>query len=174
MKAIVQNIASLIAAGFIILGTTSAQSEQFLASNDEATSVARTSAGTALILKTSFLNDVMEVSGTRDASYYQTIQAAGAMGFMLKTYFLTGELKMIGHTKESGCFLPDGEFVFYYQNGAVESRGQYRNGVKAGIWERYASDGTSKAERVYTGIPVELYFETPAYKVEEYFTPFKF
>ncbi len=66
-----------------------------------------------------------------------------------------GRLRMTGTYADADLRTAHGNFTFYYPNGNVESTGMMANGVKTGTWERYAEDGTAKAERNYTGMTWE-------------------
>jgi len=50
---------------------------------------------------------------------------------------------------EDKRYLEHGQFVFFYGNGQIESRGEYDRGVKVGNWARYEEDGKQKADRYY-------------------------
>lgn len=64
-------------------------------------------------------------------------------------YYITGVKKMEGQYQGIDPQLEEGEFVYYYRNGQVESRGRYCKGKKCGIWKRYAWDGSERSDRLY-------------------------
>jgi hypothetical protein len=64
----------------------------------------------------------------------------------------SGNLRMKGTYLDDALKVPHGEFTYYYTNGNVESNGRYEKGWKTGVWNRFAEDGSPKAERVYTGM----------------------
>jgi len=165
MKAKFQIPALLFACAALSAANVSAQPEDMIAWHNEQSESLMLTGKDALISKTIFLDNCLNKTSVSKAEYYQTIQPAEANQVLLKTYFGTGELKMVGKAQKSDDLILHGNFVFYYQNGIVESRGKYTDGIKDGIWERFAPNGEVKAERIYTGKPVEHYFETPAYKV---------
>ena len=66
-----------------------------------------------------------------------------------------GTTRMTGRYLDEELKVADGEFIYYHKNGTVESKGMYANGMKKGTWERFAEDGTRKAERNYTGMSWE-------------------
>ena len=66
-----------------------------------------------------------------------------------------GTTRMTGRYLDEELRVADGEFTYYHKNGTVESKGSYANGMKTGTWERFAEDGTRKAERNYTGMSWE-------------------
>ncbi|MEY3398371.1 MAG: hypothetical protein RL220_965 [Bacteroidota bacterium] len=59
-------------------------------------------------------------------------------------------VKAIGQYKKlDKSFIEDGQFVFFYPNGQIESKGEFDHGIKTGNWERYAENGTRKPDRFY-------------------------
>jgi antitoxin component YwqK of YwqJK toxin-antitoxin module len=57
----------------------------------------------------------------------------------------------------------EGEFISFYQNGNIETKGQYKNGRRTGMWEQYYEKGTLKQQQEYVDdIPdgiTRIYFE---------------
>ena len=45
----------------------------------------------------------------------------------------------------------DGEWKFYYEEGTVEWIGQWIEGEKHGVWEKYEKNGKLKYKEEYTG-----------------------
>jgi antitoxin component YwqK of YwqJK toxin-antitoxin module len=164
MKSIFQIPALLIAFAALSAASISAQPQDLITWNHESAEFVSASNKNVWILKTVFLDNCLNQTTVSKAEYYQTFQPLGNDQFLIKTYFATGELKMTGTARQSDLPVFHGNFVYYYQSGVVESRGKYTNGIKDGIWERFDPNGDEKAERIYTGIPVEHYFETLAYK----------
>jgi hypothetical protein len=66
-----------------------------------------------------------------------------------------GNVRMEGSYLDMDLTVADGEFTYYYPNGNVESKGNYANGRKTGVWHRYNADGSARAERIYTGMTWE-------------------
>ena len=64
---------------------------------------------------------------------------------------LNGMPRMTGTYKDAALKVPDGEFIYYYANGRVESTGTYVNGMKRGTWRCWQSDGAPRADRIYLG-----------------------
>ncbi len=58
-------------------------------------------------------------------------------------------LRMTGRYRDAELRIAEGSFTYYYPNGNIESRGEFVNGAKSGIWYRRNWDGSPKAERVY-------------------------
>jgi len=83
--------------------------------------------------------------------FFRKAEPDGDKGWLVMVYFNDGALKMSGHYLNEQLTKPHGEFVYYYQNGQIESKGLYENSAKIGVWERWNPDGSPKAERFYTG-----------------------
>jgi antitoxin component YwqK of YwqJK toxin-antitoxin module len=49
---------------------------------------------------------------------------------------------------------PHGSFVYYYQSGQIESQGDFRDGEKVGVWQRFDRNGNEKPEKVYAVLPM--------------------
>lgn len=97
-----------------------------------------------------YLDSRMDVvKNAKHAAYYQTVESAGDKGFHVKAYFMSGELKMDGYYKDEAATVPNGIFTYYYKNGKKESTGNFSNGMKTGVWQRFNPDGSKKAEKVY-------------------------
>lgn len=88
------------------------------------------------------------------ASYYCTIEERASEGYHVKAYFLTGELKMDGWYADEEMRVEQGLFTYFYQSGQIESAGEYKEGVKVGIWKRFDSKGNEKPEKVYQSLEV--------------------
>ncbi|MCA1751230.1 MAG: hypothetical protein LC670_05465 [Flavobacteriales bacterium] len=102
-----------------------------------------------------YLDDRMDVVKKKNsATYYCTLEEETPDGFHFKVYFLSGEVKMEGIYKDPDMKIAHGQFNFYYRNGQTESTGEYREGNKYGIWQRYQPDGTPKAEKIYAFQPM--------------------
>lgn len=101
-----------------------------------------------------YLNDRMEETKKKDATYYCELVNVGDEGYHYKAYFLTGEVKMEGWYKDEEMKVPHGEFIYYYQSGQKESEGDYCDGEKVGVWQRYDRDGNVKPEKVYAYLPI--------------------
>ncbi len=46
-------------------------------------------------------------------------------------------------------YLEDGYFTYFYQNGKIESEGNFVRGVKVGTWKRFDNNGKKKSDRYY-------------------------
>ncbi|WKZ66307.1 MAG: energy transducer TonB [Flavobacteriales bacterium] len=101
-----------------------------------------------------YLSEVLVPTAKKKAAYYR--EAAGREGdlFIGKTFTVDGKLKAEGTYRDAAMNQPHGSFVFYHPNGRVESRGEYINGNKAGVWERFDAWGQPLAEKIYNPEPL--------------------
>jgi TonB family protein len=98
-----------------------------------------------------YLDAKLEECKKKHASFFRKVDDDGDNGWLAMVYFMDGELKMRGHYIDDELEIPHGEFTYYYQNGKIESKGQFENGAKIGVWERFNPNGSPKAERYYSG-----------------------
>jgi len=102
-----------------------------------------------------YMTNHMEVTDNKsDASFVCEIVEETDRGYYVKAYFLTGELKMEGWFKDKELMQPHGEFIYYYQNGQIESKGEFMEGSKFGLWERYDFEGNPKSEKIYATLQI--------------------
>ncbi len=110
-----------------------------------------------------YFNERMEpVKSKKDAAYYAELigQYEGKHTFKVK--YLSGEVKMEGTYLDADMKLPHGEFTYYYASGKVESQGEYRDGYKYGIWQRYDPGGNEKPEKIYAAGAMLKYMNAEA------------
>lgn len=101
-----------------------------------------------------YLDERMKETKKKNATYYCELVGVSDEMYHYKAYFLSGELKMDGWYADKEMTEPQGLFTFYYQSGQVESKGEYREGEKYGIWERFDRYGNEKPEKVYAFLPM--------------------
>ncbi len=102
-----------------------------------------------------YLDARMEVvKNKKNATYICKMEEASDQGYLFRAYYITGEVKMAGTYVDEEMETPHGEFTYYYQSGQIESNGQFREGQKYGIWQRFDEDGTEKPEKVYAALPM--------------------
>jgi hypothetical protein len=46
-------------------------------------------------------------------------------------------------------FLEDGHFTYYFEDGLIESEGEFDRGVKVGTWKRFDRTGKRKTDKYY-------------------------
>jgi len=102
-----------------------------------------------------YMTNHMEVTDNKkEASYVCKIVDESEMGYHVKAYFMTGELKMEGWFQDKELTQPHGEFTYYYQNGQIESKGEFMEGSKFGLWERFDFEGNAKPEKIYATLQI--------------------
>ncbi len=104
--------------------------------------------------ETIYLDERMKETKKKNAFYYCELTKTPDDTFSVKAYFLSGELKMEGKYLDEAMEIPHGSFVYYYESGQVESKGEYRDGEKYGIWQRFDKYGNEKPEKVYAYLPI--------------------
>jgi hypothetical protein len=97
-----------------------------------------------------FMNKVFKPVQESEAVYYRNITAT-AEGYGGTVCWMNGTVRMTGFFTSSSNeeLVKHGNFVFYYDNGNVESSGYYEHGIKVGSWKRFTSDGTARTDRYY-------------------------
>lgn len=102
-----------------------------------------------------YLDEYLQVTKKKKlASYYCTFEESSNEGYHVKAYFLTGELKMDGWYTDEEMTIEQGLFTYFYQSGQIESVGEYREGMKVGVWKRFDTYGKQKPERVYRSLEI--------------------
>ena len=96
-----------------------------------------------------YLDAVLEVTSKSKATYYREFVERRADLYFARTYRMDGQVKAEGTYRDARLMLEHGDFVFYHDNGKVESRGSYEKGVKSGVWQRFDKWGHQLAEKVY-------------------------
>ncbi len=97
-----------------------------------------------------YLDIKLEETKKRKSSFERELVKIGENTFKATIRTREGNLKAEGiYIYMDEKFMEHGEFVFYHDNGKVESRGMYNYGFKIGGWERYTASGQRKADRYY-------------------------
>ncbi len=79
---------------------------------------------------------------------YMKVQK-GQDHYDLELYDRDDHLRMKGFSEDAKGRVWHGNFEFYHTNGTLESKGNYLDGLKVGVWERYDANGKPLAERMY-------------------------
>jgi hypothetical protein len=96
-----------------------------------------------------YLSAVMEPTVRKTAVYYRLPAGTSGELYVGTTHTMNGALKAEGTYRDQELTIEHGRFVFYHDNGALESRGEYRYGKKTGVWQRFDANGNPLAEKVY-------------------------
>ena len=92
------------------------------------------------------LNQVLSLE---KAKFIRTISQSNDTTFQVKIVYKTGETMMTGTFRDKNLLVENGDFVYYYASGGIESKGKYKNGQKVGVWKRWNYDGLEKPDRIY-------------------------
>lgn len=96
------------------------------------------------------LNQLLEPVLAMDQSkYYRTAVPNENGKFSVEVFYLSGNIKMRGTYLDRSLHTEDGFFQFFYQDGSIESQGNYVKGQKTGTWQRFQADGTPKKDHYY-------------------------
>lgn len=97
-----------------------------------------------------YLDTKLEETKKRQATYVREFVEIENNVYQCTVKHVNGSLKCEGvYVLMDGKFMEHGEFVFYYSNKQVESKGRYQYGIKVGSWERYTSGGNRRPDRYY-------------------------
>jgi hypothetical protein len=115
-----------------------------------------------------FLNEHLERTNGRKATFYRIWEGMEGQYFIGRTYSMDGKLKSEGRYLDQHLTIEHGHFTFYHANGKVESSGEYAEGLKSGVWERYDAWGRALAEKVYDPEPLADIVYTRAQTMPSY------
>ncbi len=101
-----------------------------------------------------YLNALLEPTTDRKAAFYRVWEGMEGQYFIGRTYSMDGKLKAEGRYLDQELTLEHGHFTYYHANGKVESSGDYAQGLKSGLWQRYDVWGRPLAEKVYDPEPL--------------------
>lgn len=101
-----------------------------------------------------YLTAALEQTARKSAAFYRVANGMRSELYVGTLYTLDGRVKAEGTYADAALNIPHGSFVFYHENGEVESRGNYQHGQKAGVWERYDQAGRPLAEKIYDPEPL--------------------
>ena len=94
---------------------------------------------------------------SNNASYYLISEKTGHELFDIKIYRRDKTLLMEGTSADSLGVLLEGNSKWYYENGNIESEGNYTGGKKTGVWKRYTEEGKPRPDRYYTDVSMKTY-----------------
>jgi hypothetical protein len=105
-----------------------------------------------------YLDATFKETVRKKATYVREMKHRHDKIYDAKVYEVSGgKLKMEGRYHVTPSEVSEhGIFTYYYENGSIESRGEYEMGVKVGSWKRFAQDGTEKPERYYNPSSAQL------------------
>lgn len=96
------------------------------------------------------LDAKLEKTSLENARYHRRLVRVNDTLFFAEVFDLQKRLRFTGnYIFTEGKLKEQGEFVFYFPNGEVESRGMYKDGFKVGTWERFAENGAQRPDKYY-------------------------
>jgi len=100
--------------------------------------------------QTLYLDRMMQEIEQGSAVFKMELRRVGGDRHEGIIYDYAGAIKAKGsYVKFGKKYLEDAHFTFYFQNGQIESEGEYDLGIKVGYWKRYDSKGNRKTDRYY-------------------------
>lgn len=115
-----------------------------------------------------YLDQLFKVTSEANAPFKLELKRIAGESYSGVVIDYLGIVKSKGtYLRVSKKYLEDGHFIFFYQNGQVESEGEYERGVKVGSWRRFDQAGRRKADRYYPAEHADLIRETMMIEKEE-------
>ncbi|MBI1835678.1 MAG: energy transducer TonB [Flavobacteriia bacterium] len=96
-----------------------------------------------------YYNYNWEVCKKTDAFFFRVIHRQKKEEWMVKDYYISGELQMIGFYKDKKCKFKQGDFYYYFKNGQLEQKVSYNNNLLEGPIYGYFEDGSVSQEGEY-------------------------
>jgi hypothetical protein len=115
-----------------------------------------------------YLSEVLAPAAKKKAAYYRELTGMEGELYIGKTFTIEGKVKAEGTYSDEAMSMPHGYFTFYHPNGRVESKGEYINGNKAGLWLRYDAWGEPLAEKIYNPEPLANIIYTRAQTMPQF------
>lgn len=98
---------------------------------------------------TTFFDSSWEKSERSNASYFRIVEVVNSTKFILKDYYINGQIQMKGEYSDDNLKVENGTFIYYEENGTISSTGDYKNGEKNGSWSWYFSSGKISSKEDY-------------------------
>lgn len=96
------------------------------------------------------LNSKLEKTSPDLARYHRRLVRVNDTLFVAEVFDLEKRLRFTGNYMFSkGKLVEHGEFVFFYPDGSIESKGLYDLGIKIGTWQRFAENGAKRPDKYY-------------------------
>ena len=84
----------------------------------------------------------------KEASYFRIVSIdTSRILFLVRNFYLTGQLQMKGAYRSINPDVRMGEFSFWYQNGSKHISCHFKDGLPDGHYEEWYENGTLKAEK---------------------------
>lgn len=110
-----------------------------------------------LAQETDYLDAQLNSTDEKNAVFVRNLNLVSEAYYAAHVYDRSGKLRIEGFYLRTDEGLKEhGLFIFYHQNGNIESTGRFERGIKVGNWERYAVSGARRPDRYYSPETVEL------------------
>jgi TonB family protein len=119
-------------------------------------------------IKTYFDSNWDEVSKEK-ATYYRVAAKGDKKLWIVKDYYLNGQLQMVGNFQSKKLKNREGHFTYYYENGLKDSEGDYLNGNRVGEWKWYFENGQISSKETYSNnelIDIQCWNENSEKQIE--------
>ena len=90
---------------------------------------------------TTYYNEQWKITTKDQAAYYRPSPQKENELWLIKDYYITGELQFEGHSKAKDKELWDGDITWYFPNGRIEDKYRYKNGKLIGVYEPKVAEG---------------------------------
>lgn len=117
--------------------------------------------GAAMAQEISYFDKDWEPTTRENAVYYRPQPEKQANGYLIKDYYIAGQLQMQGLSQSESGDAFEGLVTWYYPNGTISQTAIYQNGTANGDFITYDEQGKVKTKGRYSdGQPYEGSFET--------------
>ncbi len=129
-----------------------------------------------VILDTMYFDGDWEPSPADKAHYYRIISTdtSAQFRFIVRDYYLTGQVQMSGTYRSIRPDNKDGHFIYYYENGQIQTDCYYENNQRNGPYEEWYESGQQKISQVYSNDvldgPFSSWRENGTYKLQAHYT----
>jgi antitoxin component YwqK of YwqJK toxin-antitoxin module len=118
--------------------------------------------------KKEFFNSKFKPS-TQDQRYYVTTEFRAGKWYREAFYIPEKSMAMMGWYKDQECNIADSTVTWYYANRTIRSTGNYKNGVKEGVWTEYFPNRMMSDSSYYLNghlLGVSLGWNTEGYQID--------
>lgn len=95
-----------------------------------------------------FYDDKWKVTTQEDAAYYRKCWKAGSL-WMVRDYFITGELQMNGAYSDDSMDVREGHIDYYHKNGRISKSADYVHDDAEGIMKTWHENGKPESQEFY-------------------------
>ncbi|MFT4521607.1 MAG: antitoxin component YwqK of YwqJK toxin-antitoxin module [Bacteroidia bacterium] len=115
-----------------------------------------------------------EIPTERGAKYYRQQFQTNDTTFIVRDYFMSGQLQMTGSYSDDTYQIKHGYFEYFHDNGEKSLTCTYNDGSYEGAYYQYYTDGNIRLESTYVDNelagPYKRYFENGKLKTDMFYT----